>query len=173
MVNVSKEHSSNGPWLGLYTLVIVVFFAEHLFLNRSILPLDVLNELLLPRVAGTRIQVQTHYPIDEVTQLAPNARFWRDEIRAGELPIWNPDILGGNPHQASTIWGVFTPFKLPYLLPIPIERAYTWGLVFQFWIAGLLIFAYLREIGRVHRPPFLAPVRGLSAPISSCFIGSI
>ncbi|MSU34698.1 MAG: hypothetical protein EXS36_06225 [Pedosphaera sp.] len=141
-------------WLLALAVLVSVFFAEHVFFGRSLLPLDVLNEFLLPRNSRESVDVQTHYPIDEVTQLAPNAMLWRDSVMNGRLPLWNPFILGGQPHFANSIWGILTPFKLPLLL-FGIERGYTLGLVFQFWLAGALMFAFLREIGRTRSAAFL------------------
>lgn len=143
-----------AAWLLALGVLVVVFFAEHIFLGRSLLPLDVLNEFLLPRNSAGPVDVQTHYPIDEVTQLAPNAMLWRDSVMNGRLPLWNPFILGGQPHFANSIWGILTPFKLPLLL-FGIERGYTLGLIFQFWLAGALMFAFLRETGRTRSAAFL------------------
>lgn len=151
-----QSRPSTLPWLAAFTAVIALFFFEHLFLGRSLLPLDVLNQMLLPREAGAAIDVQTHYPIDEITQLAPNAAWWRDSLRRGEFPLWNPHLLGGHPQHGATGWTLLCAFKLPLLLPIPLERAYTLTLVFQFWLAGVLMFALCRELGRSPAAAFLA-----------------
>ncbi len=147
-------HPHTAACLLALGVLVAVFFAEHIFVGRSLLPLDVLNEFLLPRKLSGPVDVQTHYPIDEVTQLAPNAMLWRDAVRNGHLPLWNPFILGGQPHFANSIWGILTPFKLPLLL-FGIERGYTLGLVFQFWLAGALMFMFLRETGRTRSAAFL------------------
>lgn len=139
----------------MYTAVIAVFFFEHLFMGRSLVPLDVLNQMLLPREAGAAIEVQTHYPIDEVTQLVPNAGWWRDSVRRGEFPLWNPHLLGGHPQHGATGWAELSIAKLPLLLPVSLERAYTLTLVLLFWLAGVTQFVLLRELGRSPPAAFL------------------
>lgn len=157
---MSTEHfkpsrAGTWRWLGLYTLVIALFFFEHLFLGRSLLPLDVLNQMLLPRPAGAPIDIQTHYGIDQITQLAPNFNFWRESLWNGEFPLWNPYFMGGHPHHGATGWTMLGIFKLPLLLPGSMERIFTLTTVFGFWLAGLFLFLLLRSLGRSRPAAFV------------------
>lgn len=145
----------NVRWLGLYTLVIALFFFEHLFLGRSLFPLDVLNQMLLPREAGAPMDIQTHYGIDQLTQLAPNFNFWRESLWNGEFPLWNPYFMGGHPHHGATGWTMLGVFKLPFLLPGSMDRIFTLTTVFGFWLAGAFMFLLLRSLGRSRPSAFV------------------
>ena len=143
----------------MYTLVIALFFFEHLFLGRSLMPLDLLNQMLVPRAPGASISLQTHYGIDQITQLAPNLNFWRESVWKGEFPLWNPYFMGGHPHHGATGWTMLGVFKLPLLLPGSMDRIFTLTTVFEFWLAGMLMFLLLRSLGR-SRPASLVGACG-------------
>ncbi len=147
--------NSSWFWLALHAVVVLAFFFEHVFLGRSLLPLDLLNQMLLPRAAGAPLEIQTHYGIDQITQLWPNLIFWRDSVLRGEFPLWNPHFLGGHAHHGATGWTMLGIFKIPLLLPITVERAYTGTAVFQFWLAGVFLFSLLRELRHSRQASFI------------------
>jgi hypothetical protein len=131
----------------LLVLALLLFLGESVIGGRSLCPMDVLHCFMLPREAGfSGIDVQNHHTLDQVSQLYPASVFWRDSVKAGELPIWNPYLFGGHPQLGTGMWGLFAPVKL-LLLVMPLERAYTLGYVLEFLLAGLFMYAYLREIG--------------------------
>jgi hypothetical protein len=126
----------------------VLFFHETLFRGYSLAPTDMLNQLLLPYGRNVRhISVQNHYTLDVIEQDVPWGQFWQQSVRRGELPLWNPAIFGGQPHLATSMAGVFSPFRLLYLV-LPAERALSLGIVAGLMCAALFMYLFLQEIGR-------------------------
>lgn len=145
-------------WRALLVAVIAAFFHECLFQGHSLVPTDLLHNLMLPYAASVKqVHVQNHYAMDPLTTDYPLGLFWQQSVRRGELPLWNPYILGGHPNLADSMQAVLGPFKLLYLA-LPAERAFTLGIVLAFVLAGLFMFALLREIGRSHLASLIGSV---------------
>jgi hypothetical protein len=136
--------------VGLWLLALVIggFFHECIFRGYTLLPTDMLHQLIQPfSKPGTNVAVQNHYPIDALRQFYPWGLFWRENVAAGRLPLWNPYEFGGLPHLATSVAGTFSPFKL-LLLCLSPERAWSLAIVLEFLLAGVFMFIFLRELGR-------------------------
>jgi hypothetical protein len=143
-----------GCLLALVALV-AAFFGPTLWGGCSLVPTDVLHEIMLPYSASVQIpRVQNHYTSDALVEDYPWALFWQQTVRAGQLPLWNPYILGGHLHLALSMPALFSPFKLLLLLG-SAERAFSLAIVLQFVIAALSMFAFLRALGRSRTAAFL------------------
>ena len=154
-------------WLALLSAVIIVFFHETILDGFSLVPTDVLDRLLAPYNRGVQdFRVQNHYTWDIVRMDYAFAEFAQERMRAGEVPLWNPYIYGGHPHLAVSMHGVFNPFKALYFF-LSAERAFSLGMVLQLWLAGLLTFAFLRELGQSHPAAFLG---GVAYALNSGFL---
>ena len=139
--------SKSWPIVAL-AAVLVWFFHESLLQGRSLVPADLQYQLLLPYSASvTNVSVVNHYTMDALCIDYPWGVFWQQTVKGGELPLWNPYILGGHPHLAESMPAVLSPFKLLYL-GLTAERAFTLGIVLQFFLAAFAMFAFLRELGR-------------------------
>jgi hypothetical protein len=162
-----REGARTACWLVLMACVVGWFFHETIFQGRSLVPTDALNQLILPYGASVkRIEVQNHYPIDIVTQDYPWGLFWRESVSSCEIPLWNPYIMGGHPHLAASMEAGLNPFKILCLF-LPVERAFSIGIVLQFLLAGVFMFAFLREMGRSRCAAF---VGGCAFLLSSSFV---
>lgn len=154
-------------WLALLSGVFIVFFHETIFRGFSLVPTDVLHELIWPYDAAVQdVHVQNHYTCDILRMEYPWALLWQDEMRHGELPLWNPEVYGGQPHMAVSMHGVFSPFKVLYLF-LSAERAFSLGIVLELWMAGALMFAFLRQLGRSGAAAFLG---GIAYALNSAFL---
>ena len=83
---------------------------------------------------------------DVVAQLYPWRLLASSQWRAGNIPLWNPYILGGLPLAGNVQTAVFYPVNfIFYLLPSPI----TWGLtiIFQSLLAFIFAYIFLKEVG--------------------------
>jgi len=79
---------------------------------------------------------------DAVLCVWPDHLAFRKQIRAGTLPLWNPDMLGGVPLLANGLSSPFFPASWPsYLLPE------AWGRSVSLWLhlvlAGCALYALL------------------------------
>ena len=95
--------------------------------------------------------------------------YWRsfgfESLKAGTLPLWNPDIFCGVPFMAYPESALFYPLNLIFLflkLPTALNGS------FIIHLAGLVIFQFfwLRSIGSARWPSLLGSlVLGFSAPV--------
>lgn len=75
--------------------------------------------------------------IDNLLHIAPAYTFWKEEILAGSLPLWNPYIFAGMPFLADPSHPVFSPFNLIYLIMSNIFQAITLQAILLVAGAGL------------------------------------
>ncbi len=71
--------------------------------------------------------------------------FFVDSIRAGEIPLWNPNLFAGAPFLATGQHSMLYPFSWIFLL-LPIPLAYGWYTVIQIWLAGVLMYLFGRVL---------------------------
>lgn len=162
-----RERGPTWGWGLLVAVAIGLPFAPVWLNQRTLIPTDLLHQVLLPYgAATTRVEVQSHYPMDILEQDYPWALFWRDSVRRGEFPLWNPLIAGGHPHFATSMAGVLSPFKLLSLV-LPAERAFSLGIVLQLVCTGVFMFGFLRASGR---SPCAAFVGGCALALNSAML---
>ena len=140
-----RERLQTVGWALLLVVVICTFFHECLFRGFSLVPADMLQLMLPYGVNVTHVSVENHYCNDALKLDYPWGEFWQQTVKSGQLPLWNPHIIGGHPHLAESMPAVLSPFKLLYLA-LPAERAFTMGIVLEFLLAGIFMFALLREL---------------------------
>ena len=71
--------------------------------------------------------------------------FFVDSIRAGEIPLWNPNLFAGAPFLATGQHSMLYPFSWLFLI-LPIPLAYGWYTVIQIWLAGVLMYLFGRVL---------------------------
>ncbi len=72
--------------------------------------------------------------------------FILENLREGEIPLWNPHQFSGIPFLAAGQQSALYPFSLLYYV-LPLPSAYGWFTVLQLWLAGALMFAFIRGLG--------------------------
>jgi O-antigen/teichoic acid export membrane protein len=96
-------------------------------------------------------------------------KFIRESIAAGQLPLWNPYILSGQPFLANGQHSALYPFSLLFYV-LPLSKAYGWFTVSQLWLAGLGMYIFLRTL-RITRLGAL--IGGITYSLSAFFIVSV
>jgi O-antigen/teichoic acid export membrane protein len=96
-------------------------------------------------------------------------KFIRETLAAGQLPLWNPYILSGQPFLANGQHSAFYPFSLLFYL-LPLDKAYGWFTVSQLWLAGLSMYIFLRTL---RATPLSALAAGVIYSLSAFFIVSV
>lgn len=86
---------------------------------------------------------------DVVTQIYPWKHFVITELKAGRLPLWNPNNFSGNPALANFQTAVFSPFTLLYFI-LPFIDAWSLTVLLQPLLAGIFTYFLTREM-RVSR----------------------
>jgi O-antigen/teichoic acid export membrane protein len=116
--------------------------------------------------AGAPAIPHNHLVSDLVLQNYPFKQFIRENLAAGEFPLWNPHQFGGIPFfaagQQSTLYPLNVIF---YALDLP--AAYGWFTVAQLWLAGASMFAFMRGLG-VGR--FGGAISGVTYQLSAFFV---
>src|SRR6266571_1815952 len=96
----------------------------------------------------TKIDFAPRHPDygDVATLFYPWHHFQATALRNGELPLWNPHILSGNPFLGDTESALFYPINaIFYVLPMP--GAWTLKLLLNVILAGTLTALFVRSIG--------------------------
>jgi len=76
----------------------------------------------------------------------PMKQFLASAVRAGELPLWNPLVAGGEPFFASLQPGLLYPGSL-VLYGFPMPDAFDWLVVLHYPLAGMGLALLLRRWG--------------------------
>ena len=93
-------------------------------------------------------------------------KFIRESIAAGQIPLWNPYILSGQPFLANGQHSGMYPFSILFYV-MPLSKAYGWFTVLQLWLAGLNMYVFGRVLGTGR---FGALVAGITYALSGFFI---
>jgi hypothetical protein len=109
------------------------------------------RDLLLRNVAYDT--VRDHVPVTQVSGIVdlivlfyPFRVFTARAERAGELPLWNPYILSGEPFQAISHSGLLYPLNLLYLV-MPVPAAWAIGFVIRMFLAAWFMALFIRRLG--------------------------
>jgi O-antigen/teichoic acid export membrane protein len=89
---------------------------------------------------------QNHLVSDLILENYIWKKFIRESIAAGEIPLWNPYILSGQPFLANGQHSGLYPFSILFYI-MPLWRAYGWFIVLQLWLAGLSMYVFIRVLG--------------------------
>jgi hypothetical protein len=84
---------------------------------------------------------------DPAAAFLPWLLFSRDQVRAGQLPLWNPHNGGGIPLLANYQSAVLSPFSLA-TYGLPLKWALVTAPVLKLFTLGFFTYLFLRRIGR-------------------------
>jgi hypothetical protein len=98
--------------------------------------------------AGISAPGKPHYgSLGDIVELNyPWKRFTISRFRAGEFPLWNPHVFGGNTHLANFQSPALTPFNVLYAI-LPFHTAYSLSLALQLGVSGITMLAFLQTLG--------------------------
>lgn len=141
----------------------VLFFAPVLLTNRSLVPFD--NLYRFPPWSAYAEQngvtqngvVEAYNPLldDLILENYAWKNFINESIRAGEIPLWNPYILGGQPFLAAGQNAALYPLGVVFYI-FPLAQAYAIFAVLHYWLAACAMYFLGRVLG----------LRGFAALIS-------
>lgn len=95
--------------------------------------------------------------LDAVQQFYPWRKFAGESLRRGEVPLWNPYELCGNPFVGNNQSAVFYPETWLHAL-MPPARALAWATALYFFLSGSLMFWFLRTLGLRRGPGLLGAI---------------
>ncbi|MBI2954358.1 MAG: oligosaccharide flippase family protein [Chloroflexi bacterium] len=152
-----------------FLFVALAFLGDVTFGGKLLLPADNLNAFL-PFKALIDAPFVPHNLLisDMVLQNISWKALARDAILGGALPLWNPYIFSGVPFLAAGQAGVLYPLGVLFYIIRP-EYAYGWFTGLHLFLAGFLMYCYLRVIGVVR---FGAVVGGIAFMFSGFLVVS-
>jgi hypothetical protein len=102
----------------------------------------------------------------------PNAEYIRDSLaRYGQWPLWNAQILAGQPFAADPLAGMWYPPNL-LLLPLPLPFAFNLLFALHFAWAGYGLFRFLRGEGLDPGPALLGSLAFMGMPKLVAHLGA-
>jgi len=79
-------------------------------------------------------------------------------LKQGRLPLWTPLIYGGFPLQANPESGITYPLNIFFFGLFSPSWALNLSIILKFFLAGLFMFLYLRQIGIDPRAAFIGAI---------------
>jgi hypothetical protein len=154
----------------LLLLPLVILFAPVARTGYTLLPVDQMNTMFLPYSAHySRVEAYNHFLTDAWAQVYPYKVRQRNNLLRGEIVSWNPSILGGHPHYASTSFTHFDPTNI-VLLVFDMPTAYHGQMFLKLAIAGVGMYVLLATLGC---SPLICSLFGSAYMMNSLFITTL
>jgi len=134
----------------LFFLVLaILFFLPVLTGSATLVPFD--NLYRFPpwdSLAASHGVAQAYNPLldDLILENYAWKNFIRESIRAGEIPLWNPYILAGQPFLAAGQNAALYPPGLVFAF-LPLPYAYAVFAVLHYWLAACAMYFLARVLG--------------------------
>ena len=134
------------PWriVALFIALVAVHQGEALFTNKVAIP-GITSFSPYPWKIIAAPPVRSNNGI-VFTQLAPWTRIAREQLLAGEMPLWNRHTAGGTPLLANQQAAIFHPFTL-LGLPLTVGKAFTLSAALRLFAVLFFTFTLLRGAG--------------------------
>ena len=140
----------------LFILPLLLFWGQTVG-GRTLIPAENLFQYepyaTFREVVGAPERPHNNLVSDLVLQNYQWKTFIKQNIEAGEVPLWNPHQFSGIPFLAAGQHSALYPLSAIYYL-LPLEWAYGWFTVVHLWLCGLTMFMFLRGL-RLIRPAAL------------------
>lgn len=143
--------------------MVLVFLWPSLFLDKTLLPVDILLHFSPWSCYSNRPPVWNGLPVDAVLQFYPWKLFTAQAIPGGTIPLWNPYVMSGTPFIANSQAAIFYPFNFLFLL-FPALRAYAIFMALHLFLAGSFTYFYLRAISVSRTASLLGGMAFMSSP---------
>jgi hypothetical protein len=132
-----------------FLILPLLLFGSVTLSSQTMVPVD--NLFQWQPWAASAHEAEIDYPhnallSDLILENYPWKRFIADGVRAGEIPLWNPNILAGTPFLATGQHSAYYPFSLLFIV-LPLLKAYGWFTVSQLWLAGVFTYLLARVLG--------------------------
>lgn len=132
-------------------ILVLIFFWQFFFKGLLPIPADTIVGLYHPfrdlyaKEYPRGVPFKNSLITDPVRQQYPWKKLIIDQLKKGELPIWNPYEMAGKPLLANFQSGAFYPFNLIFLI-LPFNLAWSLYIVFQPLLAMLFNYLFLRNL---------------------------
>ena len=114
-----------------------------------------------PELAGP---VKNNAMPDIITQIYPWKKFSIEQLKSGNIPLWNPYSFAGTPHLANYQSSPFFPLNILYFLPFSFVVVWSFLVILQPLLAGIFTYLFLRSLKR-------SQIASLISSVSFMFCG--
>ncbi|MDP8925225.1 MAG: YfhO family protein, partial [Chloroflexota bacterium] len=150
----------------LFAALALAFVGSALLPGRALLPIDNLFQFPPWRAYADDFGVEIpHNPLISDAILQNYSWKWlaRESLARGELPLWNPYILSGQPFMAAGQNGALYPLGILFYV-LPLASAYGWFIALHLWLGALFAYLFARTLGA-------NPLGGVVAGVTFGFSG--
>jgi hypothetical protein len=151
------DRKLNLPYVILILFTATAFLAPALRPGYTLLPLQWVSRLL-PWSEYIDEPLQNATLGDPFFAFYPRRQFFTEAIRAGEMPFWNPYMLGGYPAVGDTNAQTFYPFNWLAAFFLSPARSFVVLAWFHLTLTGVLMFGMLRSHRLHHASSFLGAI---------------
>jgi len=137
----------NGIIIGVLLLLPSIIFRAYFFEGKVLFPANLLVSFYTPWKQEKEFGIKIpNKPIgfDNVRTAYPNIQFTIEELKKGNIPLWNPYISAGNMHLATYLPAVFYPLHLIYFL-VPLIDAWSVLVIVQPLITSICMYLLLSK----------------------------
>lgn len=143
------------PWLSLVFLAIVTIILFRKFFLAGLLPIpyDIMVGWYYPYNFGGWQDYSSWIPFkgglfaaDVFRQMIPWKHLVLDQIRSGQLPLWNPYAFSGEPLLANPQAFVFYPLSFIFFLIPNFDLAWSWYIFASPLLTAGFMFFFLRSL---------------------------
>lgn len=132
--------------IGGLAVLVLILVAPALLPGRVLIPFDIVTEAWPPwQQPNQPVEVNNMLLADAVNYIVPVKNLLADSVRQGQLPLWNPYVLGGYPLTYNTQAGAFYPLTALYYF-LPLLAVVDLVIILQMMLGALFMYAFLRQI---------------------------
>lgn len=144
-----KEAKKELLVLALFLALATLFFWPQTVGGKTLLPAD--NIFAFPPWSGYSAQAGVTVPHNDLlSDLILENYIWKqfiiDSVKSGQVPLWNPYIVGGMPFLAGGQHSMMYPFSILFYI-LPLANAYGWFALLHTFLAGAAMYYLARTLG--------------------------
>jgi len=159
--------------IGLFFLLPLILFWSQTIGGKTLLPTENLYQYepyaTYRAVVSAPEIPHNHLISDLVLQNYQWKSFLRQSLDSREIPLWNPHQFSGIPFMAAGQQSTFYPLSLVYYV-MPLPAAYGWFTVLNLWLAGVMMYLFIRGSGLAR---FGAAVAAVTYQLCGFFVASV
>jgi len=139
-------------------LLVGVFFWRLIFLGKVFVPADLLGRHFPWQPYNPPgFSVHNYFTSDVIDSQYPARAVALDILRSGQLPLWDPYTSSGRPLGTLPVYALSFPLNLLLLL-LPLEVGFSYAAVGRVFLAGVGMFAFLRQLKLSKTPALLGGI---------------
>jgi hypothetical protein len=139
----------SSAWLavGVLAAFTIGLFWRFVFLGQSYLPADILATWYPWKAIEPNRPPHNPLLSDVIDTFYPQDAFFAAQLHQGQIPLWDPSILGGHPSLADGWSAELYPIHLLLAGIFPLHLAHDLDLLLHVFLAGLFSWLLLRQLG--------------------------